>query len=215
MFINRQDAGRQLAEALSYYKKAHPLVLAIPRGGVEVAYYVAQKLGCQLSTVITRKLGHPYQPELAFGALAEDKSLYLNPAIRQKLSKAIIENAISREEKEIKRRIALYRRGKAMPPIKDRTVILVDDGIATGATLFAAIALCKKRKAGSIVVAVPIAAMELKRKLQHQVDDVVILKTPPQLTAVSQGYKQFENLTDEEVVRFLQRMREQSEVPNH
>lgn len=204
MFKNRKDAALQLGEALWMYRREQPLVLAIPRGGVETGYYVARALGCDFSVVITRKLGHPYQPELAVGALAEDKSLYLNPTIQRKVSKAMIEKAIEREDKEIKRRIALYRKGKALPPISKRTVILVDDGIATGATLLAALQLCRKRQAAKIVVAAPVSSLGMLKKLQQVADAVVILETPIDYVAVSQIYEEFRNLTDEEVLSFLQ-----------
>ena len=205
VFKDRKDAGKQLAKSLHAYQYDSPLILAIPRGGVEVAFYVAKELASDFTVLITRKLGYPRQPELAFGAIAEDKSLYLNPAIRQKLTREIIEAAIKKEQKEIKRRITRYRKGKPLPNIKGRTVIIVDDGIATGSTLFAAIELCKKQGAAEIIIAAPVASTTMEKKLHSQVDDVIILETPVDYHAVSQAYQTFSNLSDSEVISLLDR----------
>jgi len=205
MFKNRKDAGEQLAEALIRFRDEEPLILAIPRGGVEVGYYIAKKLNCELSVVISRKLGHPRQPEAAFGAMAEDKSLYLNPKAYDILTKDMIESVMEKEEREIQRRIRLYRNGKPLPPIRGRTVILVDDGIATGSTLLAAVELCKKQNAGKIIVASPVSSSEMLDKLNRRVDEAVILTIPKVYYAVSQAYEEFQNITDERVVAFLEK----------
>lgn len=205
MFKNRKDAGEQLAKALIAFKKKDPLLLAIPRGGVEVGYYVAKILKCDFSLVISRKLGHPEQPEAAVGAVAEDKSLYLNPRIHRMLTKEVIDTLVRKEEKEIRRRIDLYRKGTTLPPIQGRVVIIIDDGIATGSTLFATIELCKKKNASRIVVAAPVSTPDTYDRLLGKVDDVVILETPSDFFAVSQAYEEFSNLTDKEVVQFMER----------
>ena len=205
MFANRTDAGERLAEALKKYHEEQPLILAIPRGGVVIGSIVAHELNADFSVIITRKLGLPTHPETAFGAIAEDKSLYLDPSVREMLSKEMIEEVIRKEEKEIKRRINQYRKGNPLPPLKDRTVILVDDGIATGSTLFVAIDLCKKQKAGKIIVAAPVSGTKVRDKLKSKVDEVVILEIPEDYYAVSQTYEDFKNLSDNETLQWIEK----------
>jgi putative phosphoribosyl transferase len=203
MFKDRKDAGIQLGHALERYKNRNVLVLGIPRGGAEIAYYVAKHLNAELSVVVTRKLGYPSNPEAAFGAVAEDGSIYISDAAKQELTSEEMDEALMRQKEEIQRRIDTLRRGKPLPPLNGRTVIIADDGIATGATLFATIALCKKHKAARIVVASPIAGKRMETILQNLVDDYVILEIPPFYSAVSQGYEDFSNLTDDEALGFM------------
>lgn len=209
MFRDRKDASIQLAEALEKYKNKNPLVLGIPRGGAETAYYVAKYLEAEMALVVSRKLGHPQNPEYAIGALAEDGSLYLSPEGKEFISQEVIENLKKEQEKEIKRRIREYRQDNPLPELEGRTVIIVDDGIATGATLFATIMLCKNRKAKKIVVAAPVSGENMSRTLIDMVDDVVILETPIQYRAVSQAYQNFFNLTDEEAISFMERWKKE------
>lgn len=203
MFRDRKHAGEVLAIALEKYRDKDVLVLGIPRGGVETAYYIAKHLNAEMSVVITRKLGYPFNPEAAFGAVAEDGSLYISAMAGQRLSSEEMNDVLKAQQKEIQRRIEKLRRGKPLPEMKDRIVILADDGIATGATLFASIELCKKKKAGKIVVAAPISGERMDTLLRSKVDDVIILEKPPFYSAVSQGYEDFSNLSDEEAVAFL------------
>ncbi|MDR8394005.1 phosphoribosyltransferase [Aliifodinibius sp. S!AR15-10] len=203
MFKDRKAAGLQLAGALKKYQHKKPLILGIPRGGVEVAYYVANELKASLSVVVSRKLGYPDHSEAAFGALAEDGSLYLNPRIQKLLTRDMIERVMERTQKEIDRRVKLYRKGQPLPNMDNRTVILVDDGIATGSTLFAAIELCKKQKPKIIIVAAPVSSRLMLRTLQNRVHDAIILQTPGDFYAVSQQYEKFPNLTDKQVLHFL------------
>lgn len=203
MFKNRKDAAIKLAKALEKYKNEDPLILAIPRGGVEIGYYLSKVLKCDWSILISRKLGYPGQPEAAFGAIAEDKSLFFNPRIKSYLDRKMIEKVIDKEETEIKRRIQTYRKGAPIPDLKGRTIILADDGIATGATLFAAIQMCKKAKAARIIIAAPVSAPEIPGLLMDIVSDAVILETPENFYAVSQAYDHFENLTDKDVLKYL------------
>lgn len=205
MFNDRKDAAEKLARALEKYRNTKALVLGIPRGGAETAYYVAKYLNAEMSLVITRKLGYPANPEAAFGAVAEDGSLYISEAASQILSAETMNEVIKEQKKEIQRRIRQLRNGKPLPDLKERTVIIVDDGIATGATLFATIMLCKKRMAEKIVVATPIAGSGMDETLKRKVDDVIILETPPDFRAVSQGYYDFYNLTDIEAVAFMEK----------
>lgn len=203
MFINRTDAGRKLADALMQYKSRNPIVFGIPRGGVVTGYEVADRLQCEFSVIITKKLGYLSNPEIAFGALAEDKSLILQSYAPKKLSKEEIETVIKIEEKEIKRRKEIYRGGKELPLITKKAVILVDDGIATGSTMMAAIDMCRKKSPDTIVVASPVCSAGMMNILSEKADDVVILDIPDDFIAVSQVYEVFDQITDEEVSQYM------------
>jgi len=205
MFKDRKDAGEKLGQALEKYRNSNPLVLGIPRGGAETAYYVAKYLNAEMSVVVTRKLGYPADPEFAFGAIAEDGSLYLSDHANTNLSQEEINQVIDFQKEEIKRRIKLLRNGEDLPNFKGRTIILVDDGIATGSTLFASIKLCQNKGASRLIVAAPIAGEDMFARLFSMVDDVVILESPLFYRAVSQGYASFRNLTDEEALGFLKK----------
>lgn len=212
MFADRKDAAEQLARALNKYKNKHVLVLGIPRGGTEVAYYVAQHLSADLSMVIARKLGYPLNPEAAFGAVAEDGSIYIAEDAKQTLTEDEISEIIGYQKREIKRRIQSLRGGKPLPDMQGKIIIIVDDGIATGATLFAVLELCKKRKPAKIIIAAPISGKRMEGVLQKMVDEVVILESPQHYTAVSQGYENFQNLTDEEALEFVSRWEKEHPV---
>lgn len=204
MFADRKDAAIKLAGALEGYRGKNALVLGIPRGGAETGYYVAMALNAEFSLLVSRKLGHPYNPEYAFGAIAEDGSTYLSPHAKE-LSQETIEEVVTEQKKEIERRIQALRKGKPLPEMKGRIVLLVDDGIATGATIFAAIEMCRKKQAAKIVVAAPVSGQEMEEKLASMVDEVVILEKPEVYFAVSQAYQSFYNLSDEDAVGFMDR----------
>ncbi|SMO49131.1 phosphoribosyltransferase [Fodinibius sediminis] len=210
MFENRQDAGNQLGEALEEYQAMQPLMLGIPRGGIEVGYYAALHLECDFDAIIVRKLGYPQQPEAAFGALAEDGSLYLDPWSNRYLNKEIINRVKEREKNEIQRRIRMYRAGGSLASLENRIVILIDDGIASGATVFAAIAMCQKQNPQKLIVAAPVSGYSKLSKLSAQTDEVIILEKYRDFFAVSQGYRNFGNLTDEEVLHFMKLWRNKS-----
>lgn len=212
MFTDRKDAALKLAKALEKYKGKNALVLGIPRGGAETAYYVAHNLDAELSLLISRKLGHPANPEYAFGAIAEDGSIYLNPSSTGQLSDKTIQEVVNEQKKEISRRITILRQGKPLPELKGRIVILVDDGIATGATIFAAIEMCKKRNARKIIVAAPVSGYEMEEELAKKADEVVILEKPDDYFAVSQAYLSFYNLSDEDALKFMQRWEKEKDV---
>jgi putative phosphoribosyl transferase len=178
MFKDRKDAGLQLGKALLKFKADKPLIIGIPRGGLETAYYVAHELQAEMIPVISRKLGYPHNPEFAMGALAEDGSLYLSPLARQRVSKDDINQAMEWEREEIKRRVALLRPTTPIPTMKGRTVIVVDDGIATGATLFATLKLCQKHQPKKLIVAAPNGASETINKLNYEADEVIVLEVP-------------------------------------
>ncbi|TFV94551.1 phosphoribosyltransferase [Algoriphagus kandeliae] len=205
MFKDRKDAGLKLGEALLSYQKDNPIVIGIPRGGIETAFYVAQKLHAEMVPIISRKLGHPQQPEFAMGAIAEDGSYYLSPWAKSEISADDLEFVKNKEKEEIKRRVQLLRHGKPIPNLKDRTVIVVDDGIATGSTLFATLKLCQNQHPKKLIVAAPISGIDAAKQLVKMADKVLILEIPEDFRAVSQGYERFSNLNDEETLEFMRK----------
>ncbi len=213
MFINRKDAGRQLAEALIEYKGTGVLVLAIPRGGVPVGIEVAKELEADFSLVITRKLPFPYNPEAGFGAIAEDGSNIIMRGASQNLSKAMIETIIRNQQEEIKRRIKVLRGGQPLPDIAGRIVILIDDGIAMGSTMRASIKLCENRGAEQIVVAAPVASPEVAHALEQKesVSDVAILLKPRFFRAVAQVYENWYDVPDHEVLELIKQFQKESQ----
>ena len=206
MFADRKDAGQKLARALENYREQKPLVLAIPKGGVEVGYEVAKHLGCEFSILIARKLPFPDNPEAGFGAVAEDGSTFINNYAARGLSQHTIDRILKQQRREIKRRIAALRKGRPLPQIANRTVILIDDGIAMGSTMRAAVSLCENKKAKKIVVASPVAGPSTAAELARIVGDVVILEKPPFFRAVAQAYANWYDVCDEEVIRILQNL---------
>lgn len=203
MFDDRQDAGKKLARALQEYKDKCALVLAIPKGGIEVGSHVAQYLNAELSVIVSRKLPYPDNPEAGFGAIAEDGSVYIIKGAAIWLSKQKIDRIIEEQRSEIKRRIGLLREGSPLPPIKDRTVILVDDGIAMGSTMRASIMLCKNRNAGKIVVAVPVSGEAVVREIGSVVDNTIVLEKPWNFRAVAQVYRNWYDVSDSEAIEIL------------
>ncbi|HWQ50086.1 MAG TPA: phosphoribosyltransferase [Methanosarcina sp.] len=203
MFKNRKDAGEKLAKALEKYRTENPIILAIPRGGVEVGLQVAAKLNADFSLVIARKLPFPDNPEAGFGAIAENGSTFILENAHHWLSGENIEQIKQEQIAEIERRIKALRGGNPLPELAGRTVILIDDGIAMGSTMRAAIELCKNRKAGKIVVAVPVAGREVAEELQEKVDELVVLEIPAYFRAVAQAYEKWYDVSDEEVLDLL------------
>jgi len=203
MFKDRKDAGQKLAKALQVYKAEEPLVLAIPRGGVELGYEISRALDTDFSLLICRKLPFPHNTESGFGAIAEDGSLYINGPASSSVSDEEIEQIIREQSLEIKRRIQTLRKGKELPTISGRTVILTDDGIAMGSTMHVAVELCKKAKAKKIIVAVPVAGLQTIEKFSKMVDKVIVLESPVPFYAVAQVYENWYDVSDEEVLSFL------------
>jgi len=203
MFENRKDAGEKLARALQKYKDEGVLVLAIPKGGVEVGYQVAKYLNSDFFIIISRKLPYPDNPEAGFGAIAEDGSTFIIDYAARGLSPDTIARIIKEQNQEIKRRIKTLRDGKPLPDIEGRTIILVDDGIAMGSTMRAAISLCKNKKAKRIVVASPVAGRSTIAELAEIVDDVVILEKPAFFQAVAQVYANWYDVSDQEVIQIM------------
>lgn len=207
IFTNRSDAGRRLSEnLLSYRNHAQLIVLALPRGGVPVAFEIAKKLCVPMAVFLVRKLGVPGHEEVAIGAIAEGDVRILDQDLimRLNITEQQVQNVLKKETQELKRRLQQYRHGESLPDLKEKTVILVDDGIATGFTLTAAIMAVKKLNPKKIIVAVPVASQESLQELSLLVDEVVCLMTPEPFYGVGQWYQRFDQTTDEEVIHLLQ-----------
>ncbi|MDD5405476.1 MAG: phosphoribosyltransferase family protein [Sulfurovaceae bacterium] len=207
MVKDRKDAGQKLALALQKYKIDDALVLAIPRGGVEPGYEIAKALNYDFSLIICRKLPYPYNTESGFGAIAEDGSIYINQRAAYDLQDQEIEEIIAEQAQEIQRRIKELRSGKPLPAIKDRTVILVDDGIAMGSTMFVAVELCKKQGAKKIIIAVPVASAHAIETFSKMVDEMVVLESPANFYAVAQVYENWYDVSDEEVLDIIKKIK--------
>lgn len=210
MFQNRQDAGRKLALALEKFKNQHDLiVIGLPRGGVVLAYEVATFLKAPLDVISPRKVGAPFNPELAIGAVTETGEGYFNEELIQNIgvSPEYIENESAKEKERARARLALFRKG--LPPIdlKNKTVILVDDGLATGATMKAAIQSVKKEKAKRVIVAVPVSPPDTASEIKALCDELICLDTPWLFQAVGQFYREFAQTEDQEVVDLLLKSR--------
>lgn len=203
MFKNRKDAGEKLASALENYRAESPLILAIPRGGVEVGLQVAKELDADFSLVIARKLPFPDNPEAGFGAIAEDGSTFIFEDAFYWLSGNAIERIKKEQIAEVRRRVKALRGGNPLPEIKGRTIILIDDGIAMGSTMLASIELCKNRGARKIVVAVPVAGREVAEMIRKKVDDFIVLESPRYFRAVADVYGNWYDVSDEEVLDLL------------
>lgn len=210
VFQDRAEAGRALATKLmGFAGRGDVVVLALPRGGVVVGYEVAQALNAPLDVFVVRKLGTPGQPELAMGAVATGGVIVLNPDVVHGLNipNEAIRAAAAREKQEMERREREYRGNRPPLPLRHHAVILVDDGLATGSTMRAAVAAVRDRDPGSIVVGVPVAAASTCEELrsESEVDHVICLATPQPFQAVGQWYREFPQVSDEEVRKLLER----------
>ncbi len=203
-FLDRADAGRKLAGALERFRSRSPVVLALPRGGVPVGLEVARALGAPLDVIDARKLGAPGHEELAVGAIAPG-AVYVDRLLVRRLgvSAAYLEQITTAEGRELERRERLYRSGRAPLDVEGRVVILVDDGLATGATARAGVASLRQRRPAQVILAVPVGAPETVARLREVADDVVCLETPPDFRAVSLAYRDFSPTSDAEVVSCL------------
>ncbi len=206
MFIDRSDAGKKLAKALEKYKnKSDVVVLAIPRGGVEVGLEVAKYLNAKFSMIICRKLPYPDNPESGFGAICEDKTAFINPYAPYIPSQTQIYKIFQTQEEEIKRRIEVLRGNQPLPNLENKIVILVDDGIAMGSTMSAAVEMVKKQNPKKIVIATPVASKRSIEYFSKLVDEVVVLESPLNFYAVAQVYLNWYDVSDEEVLELLKR----------
>jgi putative phosphoribosyl transferase len=202
IFTDRADAGRHLARLLSSYAgRTDVVVLALPRGGVPVGAEVARELGASFDLFLVRKLGVPSHPELAMGAIAEGGVEVLNDDLIRDVGipRAVVEQVAARERLELDRRDALYRQGRPRAVIRGTHVIVVDDGLATGASMQAAVIALRRLDPARIVVAVPVGARETCDRLRQVADEVVCVSTPEPFHAVGLWYKQFDQTTDDEV----------------
>jgi putative phosphoribosyl transferase len=214
LFRDRNDAGEQLAARLGRFRAGAPIVLALPRGGVPVAFPIAEALGVPLDVFPVRKLGAPDQPELGIGALALGGARLLNAEAIQKLgiTPEQVEQVVRRESAELERQNLRFRAGRAPPALQGRTVILVDDGLATGISALAAIRAVRLLQPARIVLAVPVCASETETELRPEVDEIVCLASLSVFFAVGLWYRDFGQTTDEEVIDLLERSRRTGET---
>lgn len=204
IFQNREEAARLLARRLSaYYRNKHPLVLGIPRGAVPMAKIIADALGGELDVVLVRKLGHPSQPELAIGAIDESGKVFYSDYAYE-IDEGYLEAEKRRQLEIIRNRRAQYTPHR--PPIdpKDRIVIVIDDGIATGSTMTAALRAIRARQPKKLVAAVAVASAQAARAMREEADAMVCLKVPVEFYAVGQFFKHFEQVSDEDVIKILE-----------
>lgn len=205
IFTNREEGGRRLGRELKSQSLRNPVVLAIPRGGVATGAALAKAIGAELDVVLSRKLRAPFQPEFAIGAIGEDGEVYLD---RRSVAYAGAEEAYIEKERrhqvgEIERRRALFRRVRPQASLQGRSVILTDDGIATGATMIAALHVVRAQQPYEVIVAVPVASPDRLEVIRGLCDRVVCLHAPDDFQAVGQFYREFETVEDEDVVRML------------
>jgi putative phosphoribosyl transferase len=208
-FKNRKEAGQLLARRLGAYAgRDDAIVLALPRGGVPVGVAIADKLKLEFDILLVRKLGFPWQPELAMGAVASGGLVVLHDELLGMfhVPAALIEAQTQRELQEIARREQRYRRGRPAPALRRRHVILVDDGMATGSTMRAAAQLVRRAEPARLIVAVPVSTVEAHAELAAMVDEVVCMNTPEPFYAVGAWYRDFEQVSDEEVEHLLERI---------
>ncbi|MDD5726368.1 MAG: phosphoribosyltransferase [Patescibacteria group bacterium] len=204
VFKDRTDAGRQLAQKLtSYSGNKEVLLYALPRGGVVVGAEVAKVLGLPLDVIVTRKVGAPENEEYAIGAMAETGEVIWNEAERFAHDQKVLQKIIDKEKKEATRRIASYRNNRPLPEMKGKTIIIIDDGVATGLTIRAAVAAARHQHAAKIILAVPHGAAETLAELRREADEVVALEEPEMYGAVGQYYETFPQTSDQEVVELL------------
>ncbi|MGQ0795803.1 MAG: phosphoribosyltransferase [Nitrosopumilaceae archaeon] len=204
IFKDRVDAAKKLVKKLEWLKKEDPIILAIPRGGVVTGDVIASELGAKLDIIVSKKVGAPHNQELAIGAVTHDGSYFPNVDITMMLNvpQKYIDSAISAQMKEIERRLMRFR-GTKDYHMKGRTVVLVDDGIATGATMLVAIQWVKKQKPKQIIVAIPVGPKDTIEKLTNGVDKVIVLQSPLYFNAVGEFYREFDQVEDYQVQEIM------------
>jgi len=213
IFRDREEAGLLLAERLrAYHADPASIVVALPRGGVIVGHAISQALRIPLEVFLSRKLGAPDNPEYAIGAVTETGSMYYNPEALRMMGEfstagRYFDEIIQAQRDEIRQRQDLYRSGRPLPDLKDRTVLLVDDGVATGATFLAAVEALRTLHVRRLVAAIPVGPEETLRKITAVVDSLVVLSVPEQFAAVGNHYVNFQQVSDDEVVRCLAQAR--------
>jgi putative phosphoribosyl transferase len=205
MFNDRADAGRQLAEKLRKYSGENSILLAIPRGGVTVAYEISKELKIPVDVIIVRKVGHPYNPEYALGAVGVDGS-FIHTAHGQGVSQEYIDSMVREKQSEAKERYLELRGDKPPIDLKDKIAILVDDGVATGSTMLMAVMLVKEKNPKKIVIAVPVAPPDTIKQLEKVADEVINLLAPYGFMAIGQYYRDFSQVSTEEAKRMLEEL---------
>ena len=203
VFADRRDAGRRLAAALAHLRDRRPFVVAVPRGGVVVGREVADALRAPIDVIVPRKLRAPFNPELAIGAVAEGGAVFLDEDTGRGIGSAYLEQEIAAQRSEIARRVQVYRGGRSLPCLEEATAIVVDDGIATGATMVAALRAVRALAPAHLVAAVPVAPAEGIARLANEADEVVCLAAPEIFHAVGQFYADFMQVEDDEVLALL------------
>lgn len=204
IFQNREDAGQQLAKKLERYRNTDAVVLALPRGGAVVGYEIAQSLDLPLDIVVTRKIGHPFNTEYAICAVDEKGTLLCNEWEKASVDEKWLQEEIKRQQTEAARRLETYREGRKPIKIKNRTIIIADDGIATGLTIRLAVKAVKTQKPSRIVVAVPVAPADVAQGLKQEVDELIVLSQPAEFAgAVGAHYREFEQVDDNTVIALL------------
>jgi predicted phosphoribosyltransferase len=203
VFTDRIDAGRQLCDALKHYKGQDAVVYALPRGGVVVAAEIARSLNVPLDVIVVRKVGHPFSPEYAIAAVAEDGHMVTNRGEVESVDKRWFNESVRAQQQEVRRRRELYTRGRKPISAAGKTAIIVDDGLATGLTMFAAIQEVRHSEPSKVVVAVPVAPPQIIEKLRTVVDDVVALHVIADFQAIGAFYVEFNQVTDSEVVELM------------
>jgi predicted phosphoribosyltransferase len=218
LYRNREEAGGQLAGRLEPLREADPLILALPRGGVVVGYPIARSLEAVLDVIIVRKLGAPGYEEYGFGAIGPGGVRVINSraVAMLGLTDRQVEAVVAREQAEMDRRTRRYRGDRPAPNVKDRTIVLVDDGLATGVTARAAVAAMRRQGAHRVVLAVPVAPADTVAELTPEVDELICPATPEPFMAIGQWYDEFGQTTDEEVIALLDRaQREHRQAAAH
>jgi len=213
---DRRTAGERLAVRLRHYGEEHPVVVALPRGGVPVGFEIASRLGSPLDILIVRKIGAPGNPEYGLGAVVEGGTRYLDEPRVRAIGHTVrdLTPIIARELAEVERRAREFRSGRPPVDVHDRTVILVDDGVATGGTVLAALKAIRSRGPRRIVLALGVAPPDTVESLRAEVDDLVVLLVPSMFFAVGEWYRQFSQVSDEEVLDLLERARQLPTLPS-
>jgi predicted phosphoribosyltransferase len=206
IFKDRQDAGQKLIQKLEKFKNSQEtIVLGLPRGGVVTAFEISKELNLPLDIIVTRKIGAPGNPELAIGAITEIGESVLDVALisTMRVSQDYVNQEIKQETKEANRRLSVYRGTRPPLNLQDKRVILVDDGVATGYTMLAAIKSVRKKEAKEIIIAVPVIALDTLKKIKREADEVIYLDSPISFWGISSFYENFDQIEDEEVIALM------------